>query len=230
MTRPARNRSWFDTDTVSEESGTLASRRFGYEAAIEGVLPFGFRVRGGWTFDPVGAAALNADPRAGDPLRRPFFVSGGDLAIHEEVIAVVHEGASVATSVDWTRGEVEGPLAPVLPYGLPFYAIRASGAIYRVGRIGIHVSASGTRVQVEHREVRQKTARTSEFSRSLAQRGVEIRVVQDVLRYPSSALRVLVSLESSEVGEDAVDYASRLEGERLPEVVQRVNAGVAVAF
>jgi hypothetical protein len=102
-----------------------------------------------------------------------------------------------------------------------------------VGRIGVRIPSTGTQVQLERRRVEHAPSAETGVGRGadlLAQQGLELRILQDMLRYPGSAWRLLVSLESAEVGEAEVEYVSRLEGERLPDAVHRVNAGVSVAF
>jgi hypothetical protein len=204
---------------------------FGYEASAETDLPLGFVLQAATSFAPIGTERIGYE--LGVPSvegGRPMYFAEGDSAVRETSATLRHGAGPANVFVQWTRGRVDGALTTVVPFDVPYSVLDDSTLRYRTGRIGVDVASSGTRVLLEHRRLRDQRLDGTATSPTRAQDQVEVRLVQDLLRYPGSSWRLLLSVQAAELDGATLAYAERLAGQPLPESHRQVNAGIAVAF
>jgi hypothetical protein len=216
-------------DTV--RSGERSREAFGYEASAETGLPLGFLLQAATSLAPIGTERIGHE--LGVPTvdgGRPMYFAEGDAAVRETSATLRHDAGPAHVFVQWTRGRVDGALTAVVPFDVPYSILDDSTLRYRTGRIGVEVASSGTRVVVEHRRLRDQRFDGTRPGPTRAQDQVELRLVQDLLRYPGSSWRLLLSLQAAELDGATLAYAERLAGQPLPESHRQVNAGIAVAF
>jgi hypothetical protein len=221
----ARGDLTVNLDPLEERTSRNA---IGYEAIAETRLPLGFEVRGGVSYAPIRTDPVGYEGGAYADLSRPLYVSNGDASTHEVAGTLSRVTGPVRTYVEVRRGEVVGDLAAVLPFDLPFHALDEATLRFRAGRIGLMVPTAGTHVQIEHRRLRDRAVDLAPAVRG--QDHVELRVVQDLLHLPGASWRLLFAFRAAELDDGAVEYASRIHGDRLPDSHRQVNAGISVAF
>jgi hypothetical protein len=213
------------------QSGASSREAFGYEASAETGLPLGFVLQAATTYAPIGTERIGYE--LGVPMvdgDRPMYFAEGDSELRETSATLRHDGGRAQVFVQWTRGRVDGALTTVMPFDVPYSTLDDSTLRYRTGRVGIDVASSGTRVLVEHRRLRDHRHDDPATGPLRAQDQVEVRLVQDLLRYPGSSWRLLLSLQAVELDGETLAYAEQLAGQRLPDSHRQVNAGIAVAF
>ena len=210
---------------------TSSRDAIGYEAGAETGLPLGFTLQAATTYAPIGTDrnGYELGVQAVDG-NRPMYFAEGDSEIRETSATLRRAVGPAQVYVQWTRGRVDGALTTVVPFDVPYSELEDATLRYRTGRIGVDVTASGTRVLVEHRRVRDRSVRDLANSPVRTQDQVEVRVVQDLLRYPGSSWRLLFAVQAAELDGATLAYAERLAGQRLPDSHRQVNAGIAVAF
>lgn len=202
---------------------------WGYEAIVETALPAGFRLQGGTSYTPIQNAPIGYRPGAEASVSQPLYLSSGNASVQETAATLRHVSRSLSGYLQYARGAIQGTVASVLPYQTPYHTLGQSEIEYISGRVGVRVPSSGTDVQMEFRRTHEQVE--DSLGDPLAQEQIELRLLQNLLRmHRGQTWRLLLAVQTASLVRDAEAIAARPELLATPDSLQRINAGISVAF
>ncbi|TDI50248.1 MAG: carboxypeptidase regulatory-like domain-containing protein [Acidobacteria bacterium] len=214
----------------SPTGGWSPRRHVGYEAAIEWPLAKNTTLRGSLESRPLMTHRL--DNGIGDPVpvAGPVYVTDGNATLARNRVALTRRTPTLLLFAEVSRGVIDGSVAAVLAYDLPFQEIADRNLSYLNGRLGLRFIPQGTLVTLELRGVQE--SRKAMPASDSAQRHVELTLVQDVLqRDDLGRWRFLVSLSVAEwTAGDPDDLRQIASADRLDATDSRLSAGLSLEF
>jgi len=224
--------SWGETEPGAPAIPFRPARRIGYEAQLEFPLGGGLRLSGTTCSAPIQFDSAGHLHGLADGEFQPVYVTDGNAAVDENRLALVREGAEVRTYLELIDGEVEGLLAPVLPFEVPFRWLSESQLRYRNTRLGVRVAASGTDLLLDYRKVKELSGELDPAGSDFLQESVELRVAQDLLRLRSlGSWRLLFAWRMASLeGGGADQWLWTSDGQSLSTSNREMSAGLSVLF
>ena len=220
----------WSTNLSPSTDGWAPRRHLGYEAAVEFPLAKNMTLSGSLESLPLTADRLNNG--VGDPISftGPGYVTDGNATLARNRVALTRETPALLLFAELSHAVIDGSVAAVLAYDLPFQAIAERNLGYNGGRLGLRFIPQGTLVTLDLREVRESRNAMPESDSS--QRQVELTLVQDVLqRDDLGRWRFLMSLSMAEwTAGDPADLRQIASAERFDATDGRLSAGLSLEF
>ena len=203
---------------------------FGYETAVELPLAKNLTLSGSLESRPLTVDRL--DRGIGDRVSvvGPVYVTDGNATLVRNRVALTRETPALLLFAEVSQGAIDGSVAAVLTYDLPFQEIADRNLSYLNGRLGLFFVPQGTRLTLELRGVQESRNAVPELDS--AQRQVELTLVQDVLqRDDLGRWRFLMSLSVAEwTSGDPDDLRQIASADRLRATDSRLSAGLSLEF
>jgi len=202
----------------------------GYEAAVELPLTKNLTLSGSLESRPLTADRL--DTGIGNPVSvaRPVYVTDGNATLVRNRVALTHKTPEFLLFAEVSQAALDGSVAAVLTYDLPFQEIADRYLSYHNGRLGLLFVPQGTLVTLELRAIEESRRAMPESDSE--QRQVELTLVQDVLqRDDLGRWRFLMSLSVAEwIAGDPDDLRQIASTDRLKATDSRLSAGLSLEF
>ncbi len=226
--------TYYGTDdwesTLTPAGGRGPARHFGYEVAFDVPLARNTTLGGGSESLPLTADRM--DPGIEKPgfLVASGYVTDGNASLARNRLTLKRQTPTLLLFAELSRAEVDGSLAAVLVYDLPFQEIADRNLDCNNGRLGLRFVPQGTSVTLDLREL--KESRTAMPEADSSQRQLELTVVQDVLqREDLGRWRFLMSLSMAEwTSGDPGDLRQIASADRLDATDGRLSAGLSLEF
>jgi hypothetical protein len=216
--------------TVTPTGGRGQGRNLGYEAAIELPLARNMKLTGSLESRPMTADRRHAGIRDSVSVAGPGYVTDGNATLERNRVALTRETPTLFLFAEVSRTVMDGSVAAVLAYDLPFQEIADRDLDYNNGRLGMRFVPQGTLVTLDLREVRESRAALPDADSG--QRQIELTLVQDVLqRDDLGRWRFLMSLSMAEwTSGDPGDLRQIASADRLDSTDGRLSAGLSLEF
>jgi Carboxypeptidase regulatory-like domain len=199
----------------------------GYELSATIPLGSSLRLSGGTSYAPSQLGLETCRPRvtAAGP---PMFVSDGDVAVHEQRIALARKTGSIRGSIDVLRGSANGALDTVLPVDAPIYQLAERNLRYVGGDLGLRAVRAGTSVTVSYRQIFQSgLATAAPDAEELQLRSIELTLAQDLFSLRSlGSWRALLGVRTAEADSSTDEDDARI----LSATGNQFRAGISVLF
>ncbi len=199
----------------------------GYELTATIPLGSSLRLSGGTSYAPSQLGLETCRPRvtAAGP---PMFVSDGDVAVHEQRVALARKTGSIRGSIDVLRGSANGALDTVLPVDAPIYQLAERNLRYVGGDLGLRAVRAGTSVTVSYRRVLQSGLASAEpDAEELQLRSIELTLAQDLFHLRSlGSWRALLGVRTAEAESSTDEDDARI----LSTTGNQFRAGISVLF
>ena len=206
-----------------------SSRQLGYEAAVEVPLAKNMTLSG--SVESLPLTVDRPDHGLRDPRSTigPGYVTDGSATLARNRVALSRETPALLFFAELTHAAIEGPVAAVLAYDLPFQEITDRSLGYNNGRVGLRFVPQGTLLTLDMRAIQESQAIPDADS---AQRQVELTLVQDVLqRDDLGRWRFLMSFSMAEwTSGDPGDLRQIASADRLDATDGRLSAGLSLEF
>ncbi len=203
---------------------------FGYEAAIELPLAKNMKLSGSFESRPMTADRRDTGIRDSVSVAGPGYVTDGNATLARNRVALTRETPALFLFAEVSHTAINGSVAAVLAYDLPFQEIANRDLDCNNGRLGLRFIPQGTLLTLDLREVRESRRAMSDADSG--QRQVELTLVQDVLqRDDLGRWRFLMSLSLAEwTSGDPSDMRQIASADRLDAIDGRLSAGLSVEF
>jgi hypothetical protein len=204
----------------------------GYEAEIEIPLPWGLRLKGEQSVQPVAFDPSGAVWDRIDPGFVPVYVSNGGVSAERGSLMLFHDAGGTRTYVELLRGTADGSLAQIFPFEVPLQFLADRHLRYSGGRVGVRIAGSGTDVFAEFRRVEDEPWTDANAGRT-SQEFFEFHLAQDLLRWEPRGMswRFLLAARTSPQRQVADSEQGTAAGSRtLAALSGRVSAGLSLSF
>ena len=209
----------------------LRLREEGAEVVIAGTGAGTYTGKNGY---PV-AVDTSADKVSADDFDAVVIPGGyapDRLRRYPAVLALVREGAASRIHLELGSGRVDGSLAPIFAYELPFFLLSDRHLRYRTGKLGVQIPSSGTDLRLDWRKIMATAPGPGTSDSESIQRSLELHLAQELMRLRTlGSWRFLMALRRATL-KAADDEYLLLAGHpsRQAPSKHQVSAGLSVLF